>query len=48
MSQEWQFHVNEKSVIIGEPTLISLLQSIVVVRVEDNDIDDDTGNLNVS
>ena len=48
MSQEQEFHVNEKSVIVGEPTLISLSLSIVVVCVEDNDIDDGTGNLNVS
>ena len=48
MSQEREFHVNEKSVIIGEPRLISLALSIVVVCVDDSDIDDDTGNLNVN
>ena len=48
MTQEQELRVNEKSVIISEPRLISLSLSIVVVFVEDNDVDDDTGNLNVS
>ena len=48
MSQEQEFHVNEKSVIIGKSILIYLTLSIVVVFVEDNGIDDDVGNLNVS
>ena len=42
MSEEQEFHVNEKSVILGEPSLMSLSLYIVVVRVEDNDMDDDT------
>ena len=48
MSEEQEFHVNEKSVIIGEPRLMSPSLSIVVVCVEDNDNDDDAENLNVS